>query len=461
MLGFEEDRRTILERIAPLTAEQAELLDSLGRVLAEDVIAPRDLPSFDNSAMDGYAVRAAHCASAQDFQAFAGNLEPDGATSYRQKASRARKKGKTMKLGRSIRPCIFLLAIVLLSSAVFAQVVISVNFGPPALPVYEQPLCPGDGFIWTPGYWAWDTDAGSYYWVPGTWVEAPEVGYLWTPPWWGWEGGFYVFHPGWWGPHVGFYGGINYGHGYFGNGYWGGRWQEGHFFYNREVTNINVVNVRNVYNEHVTIVNNSRVAFNGGSGGIQARPMPQEEQWARERRIGPLPAQTQHIEAARSNPELRASVNRGKPPIAATERPGNFRGTVVPARAAGGEYRPEEHEMRPGAAATPTRPPAPTHAKDIPPYQKLTPPSTGDAKLDRQYQKEQQKLQSQQQKEIQQLQKQQEKEHAQLARQNAGQERQQQLEQQHQQQTQQLVQRHTEQRQQIMTRQSAPKEERH
>ncbi len=52
---------------------------------------------------------------------------------------------------------------------------ISVRIGPPALPVYEQPLCPGEGYMWTPGYWAWDDDDG-YYWVPGTWVEAPESG---------------------------------------------------------------------------------------------------------------------------------------------------------------------------------------------------------------------------------------------------------------------------------------------
>src|SRR5271165_4640125 len=62
---------------------------------------------------------------------------------------------------------------------------ISVSFAPPALPVYEQPLCPADGYLWTPGYWAYDDDNG-YYWVPGTWVEVPQVGFLWTPGYWGW-----------------------------------------------------------------------------------------------------------------------------------------------------------------------------------------------------------------------------------------------------------------------------------
>jgi molybdopterin molybdotransferase len=61
MPTFEEARRIILEYVTPLGAEHVKLLDSCGRVLAEDVIAPWNLPSFDNSAMDGYAVRAADC----------------------------------------------------------------------------------------------------------------------------------------------------------------------------------------------------------------------------------------------------------------------------------------------------------------------------------------------------------------------------------------------------------------
>lgn len=99
-------------------------------------------------------------------------------------------------MNRAIR-CLLLALLMLVSlRSLSAQVAISVSFGPPALPVYEQPLCPAEGYIWTPGYWAWDPDYGDYYWVPGTWVLAPEVGYLWTPPWWGWEGGAFLFHTG-------------------------------------------------------------------------------------------------------------------------------------------------------------------------------------------------------------------------------------------------------------------------
>src|SRR5215813_816242 len=120
-------------------------------------------------------------------------------------------------LGASQCALLFTLVLVALGSAAPAQIRISVGFGPPALPIYEQPECPGDGYIWTPGYWAWDGD--DYYWVPGTWVLAPEVGFLWTPGYWGWGGGGYFWHEGYWGPHVGFYGGINYGYGYWGHGY--------------------------------------------------------------------------------------------------------------------------------------------------------------------------------------------------------------------------------------------------
>ncbi len=58
MPTFEEARRIILDHAAVLGAEKVPLLESTGRVLASDVAAPRDLPLWDNSAMDGYALRA-------------------------------------------------------------------------------------------------------------------------------------------------------------------------------------------------------------------------------------------------------------------------------------------------------------------------------------------------------------------------------------------------------------------
>ena len=57
MLSFEEAREKILNHVALMGVEQVGLLESLGRVMAEDVMATVNLPSFDNSSMDGYAVR--------------------------------------------------------------------------------------------------------------------------------------------------------------------------------------------------------------------------------------------------------------------------------------------------------------------------------------------------------------------------------------------------------------------
>jgi molybdopterin molybdotransferase len=57
MLSVAEAQRVILSHIQPCGVESAALLESLGRVLAEDIFAQDDVPPFDNSGMDGYAVR--------------------------------------------------------------------------------------------------------------------------------------------------------------------------------------------------------------------------------------------------------------------------------------------------------------------------------------------------------------------------------------------------------------------
>ena len=242
------------------------------------------------------------------------------------------------------------------AAASYGQVAVgvSVRFGPPALPVYAQPICPGPGYMWTPGYWAWN-DAGGYYWVPGTWVMAP-VGMFWTPGYWGWGGGFYMWHPGYWGPHVGFYGGINYGFGYGGVGFVGGEWRGGAFYYNRYVTNVSVTHVTTVYNRTV-VVNNSTTSFNGGNGGIPVRATPQEEAWGREQHTPALASQTEHERTAGLSHENFASENHGRPAVAATTRPGDFsKHSVVSARASGGEYHapamsPREARVNSGAPA--------------------------------------------------------------------------------------------------------------
>ncbi len=63
-ISVEEARAYILKHFHPLEAEWVPLLDSLDRVLAEDIIADMNVPPFNNSAMDGYAVRAQDIADA-------------------------------------------------------------------------------------------------------------------------------------------------------------------------------------------------------------------------------------------------------------------------------------------------------------------------------------------------------------------------------------------------------------
>ena len=344
----------------------------------------------------------------------------------------------------------FFLAILILAipATIFGQIGIRIAIGPPMLPFYDQPICPGDGYLWTPGYWAYDDSVSDYYWVPGTWIWPPEEGFLWTPGYWGWGDGGYFFNDGYWGPEVGFYGGINYGFGYWGGGYGGGRWDNGHFFYNRSVNNIDVANIHNVYNERVENSNDNRVSYNGGKGGIEARPSSQQQAAANQRHIPPVAAQTAHAQAARANPQQRAAVNHGTPAIAATAKPGDLN---VEHGAVGARGAEETSHAAAGGAANETRPAI--HPKDLPPIAHPAPVNSGNAKADKQYQKQQDKLIAKQTQERQALQQKQDKEHQQLAKQKASDARTQQVEQKHQQQTQQLVQKHSVQQQSLQARQ--------
>ncbi len=391
-----------------------------------------------------------------------------------------------------------LLALVVLSVVVLgmpttssAGVVFSVSFGPPLLPVYEQPFCPGEGYIWTPGYWAYDYDFGDYYWVPGTWVRAPRVGYFWTPGYWAYSGNRYVFYDGYWGPQVGFYGGINYGYGYFGNGYDGGRWERGRFFYNRSVNNVNITNIHNVYN--TTVINRTtvnRVSYNGGSGGISARPTREQETFAHQRHLAPVSAQTEHLRAARVDREQRASVNHGRPAIAASPRPGDFKNRV-PAREAGGPYSPpanrgagdqrgnrrdaqrqenNQQANRPGQRpgneqrsqdwrrpnTNPNnnndRPPSAVHPREIPRGERPAAVNTGDPRRD------QQRVNQRQDQERQRMQHNQEQQNQRMERQRTDDSRRQQAEQQ--QQNQRLEQRREQPPQRIERREEQPQQRR-
>jgi hypothetical protein len=364
---------------------------------------------------------------------------------------------------RTVRTLLAFLALAI-PATLFGQLRVSISIGPPALPVYEQPICPGDGYLWTPGYWAYDESVSDYYWVVGEWVMPPEEGLLWTPGYWGWGDGGYRFSEGFWGPEVGFYGGINYGFGYYGDGYEGGRWANGHFFYNRSANNVDPSRNRNVYDTHFNGRNENRVSFNGGNGGVEARATPQQDAVLKQRHVGPVVAQTEHAQTARANPELRASKNQGRPPVATGIRPeaGNDQQVTEPARTM--EASRPEGNATPGPRVEPQTkqsdsPSARTfvHPNDLAPISRPEPTNSGDTNADKKYQKQQDNLITRQNQERQSLQQRQDSEHQQLSQQKASDARTQQVEQKHQQETQQLAQKHTSQQQALQSRQPQAK----
>jgi hypothetical protein len=200
---------------------------------------------------------------------------------------------------------------------------VSANTAPPAIPDYEQPECPQDGYLWQPGYWAYSVDNANYYWVPGVWVAPPVSGYLWTPPYWAFDGGLYVFHTGYWGDIVGFYGGIDYGFGYGGVGFVGGEWRDGFFAYNTAVLRVG-------FSAH-TYVNarfSGRIihheSFNG-RGGRMARPNARELEAARGHHIMATSEQIRNQRVARADKGQFAGPG-GKPGKLANARAPENRG---------------------------------------------------------------------------------------------------------------------------------------
>ncbi len=246
------------------------------------------------------------------------------------------------------------------------------SYAPPPIPSYAQPDDEVPNDVWQPGYWAWGPYG--YYWVPGTWVAAPQPGYLWTPGYWSAENASYGWHPGFWAIVVGFYGGVNYGGGYFGHGYDGGRWNHDTFVYNTYVTHVNTRIVRNVYVDRTVVVrtSGSRVSYNGGSNGVHAQPTAQEASVARARHLGVTPAQRQHVLVAEQDRRLLATVNHDTPPVtavarplSASNRPAGFEAVkpvshaaVHKAPVAATRVAPQAH-----AAAAPARVVAPVHVE--------------------------------------------------------------------------------------------------
>ncbi len=167
------------------------------------------------------------------------------------------------------RQLLFIALLIALPAVSFAQVNVSITVAPPALPIYAQPACPTEGYLWTPGYWAYGP--AGYFWVPGVWVAPPQLGFLWTPGYWGFASGIYRWHAGYWGPHVGFYGGINYGFGYGGVGFYGGRWEGGVFRYNTAVWRVGP-GFHGVYGPQQLGVGKPRQSTSSGRDGRERAP---------------------------------------------------------------------------------------------------------------------------------------------------------------------------------------------
>ena len=239
-----------------------------------------------------------------------------------------------------------LAACTLTTASLHAQMGVSVNVEtsrvpPPPLPEYEQPEAPGDGYIWTPGYWSWDDQQQDYFWVPGTWVMPPAEGLLWTPGYWAYDNDAYTWNEGYWSQDVGFYGGVDYGFGYSGTGYDGGYWNGSQFFYNTTVNRVDLRFVRNVYTRPVDHGwfnhGGPRIAFNGGPGGINLRPSHNEIETLRNHHIYATGPQRSQWDSARRDRSQFNGFNHGTPPATATTQPvqgpSGFR-SVAPAQGA-------------------------------------------------------------------------------------------------------------------------------
>jgi hypothetical protein len=247
-----------------------------------------------------------------------------------------------------------------------------VYFGVPAPPLlveYTQPLLTQPNEIWQPGYWAWGP--AGYYWVPGTWVEAPGPNMWWTPGYWSWLSNGYQWNPGYWGNNVGYYGGVNYGAGYYGNGYVGGNWAGPVFRYNTAVTHVNTTIIHNTYIDRTVVVNHIvRVAYNGGPHGIKVHPTPAQVSQAKAHRVTMTPQQREHESEAQMNRNNLTTVNHGAPahvtvtkPLQTAHRPPDFAPVTAADRAAAPHPKPPP----PPHQAPPAHQAPPPHTNDNPP----------------------------------------------------------------------------------------------
>ena len=213
----------------------------------------------------------------------------------------------------------------------WAQVSVSVTIAPPPLPLYAQPPIPGEGYLWTPGYWALGSGgAATTIWVPGTWVDAAQrracCGRRATGRFS--ERRLLLARRLLGLSSVGYYGGLNYGYGYNGSGYWGGRWDRGHFRYNTAVNNLpSRPRARRLQRAAgARAPERTRESFNGGDSHYRTpaeRPASAASKGAAHGNADARAAWITNT-ARFGMPEQRMANNHGAPPTAATPRPGGF-----------------------------------------------------------------------------------------------------------------------------------------
>jgi hypothetical protein len=93
-----------------------------------------------------------------------------------------------------VLPLFCVVALMLTRTAGVARVVVRV--GPPPPVVEALPAPPAPGYVWQPGYWAWN--GVQYVWVPGRYVVAPFSGAVWIPGHWLGHGGVWEWRAGHW-----------------------------------------------------------------------------------------------------------------------------------------------------------------------------------------------------------------------------------------------------------------------
>ena len=67
MISFDEAYKIVLQQAKPISSERVQMMDSLNRVLAEDIFSDMDMPPFDKSAVDGFACRSEDVEKEKDF----------------------------------------------------------------------------------------------------------------------------------------------------------------------------------------------------------------------------------------------------------------------------------------------------------------------------------------------------------------------------------------------------------